>query len=95
MRTEARSDSESRMVLYRLKVILEHLRRWPGSLPDWARELEVSQKTVHRDVELLRNLGLNLTYDRSMKGWLLVETDCACALCGGAVRRDAGFRLKR
>lgn len=76
----------------RLLTLLQRRRYWPG--PELARRLEVSPRTLRRDVERLRSLGYAVAADRGVAGGyqlesadavapLLVDNDEAVALAVG------------
>src|SRR5262245_16033824 len=76
----------------RLLTLLQRRRYWPG--PELARRLEVSDRTLRRDVERLRTLGYSVASDRGVDGGyqlestsglapLLVDNDEAVALAVG------------
>ncbi len=50
----------------RLLSLLQRRRDWPG--PELARELEVSDRTLRRDIERLRELGYAIGADRGSDG---------------------------
>jgi predicted DNA-binding transcriptional regulator YafY len=65
---------EDRAAVFRLGRIhqLTEAGRYPSCqyLAEW---LEVSNRTVQRDIELLRNLGANILYDKLRKGYYYAE----------------------
>lgn len=76
----------------RLLTLLQRRRYWPG--PELADRLEVSARTLRRDVERLRALGYSVESDRGVDGGyrldassalapLLVDNDEAIALAVG------------
>ncbi|HWL43231.1 MAG TPA: YafY family protein [Ilumatobacter sp.] len=76
----------------RLLSLLQRRRYWPG--PELAGRLEVSARTLRRDVERLRSLGYAVESDRGVEGGyrlestaglapLLVDNDEAVALAVG------------
>lgn len=76
----------------RLLTLLQRRRYWPG--PELARRLEISERTLRRDVERLRTLGYSVASDRGVDGGyqlestsglapLLVDNDEAVALAVG------------
>src|SRR4051794_2699195 len=73
----------------RLLSLLQRRRYWPG--PDLAARLEVSDRTLRRDIERLRELGYTVESDRGVDGGyrlggstgdaaLLLDNDEAVAL---------------
>lgn len=73
----------------RLLSLLQRRRYWPG--PDLATRLEISERTLRRDVERLRELGYTVESDRGVDGGyrlgaatgdtlLLLDNDEATAL---------------
>jgi predicted DNA-binding transcriptional regulator YafY len=50
----------------RLLTLLQRRRYWPG--PELARRLEVSERTLRRDIERLRGLGYDVASDRGVDG---------------------------
>lgn len=84
------ADTASRTM--RLLSLLQRRRYWPG--PELAARLDVSPRTLRRDVERLRNLGYAIESDRGVDGGyrldsttglapLLVDNDEAIALAVG------------
>ena len=84
------SDTAARTM--RLLTLLYRRRYWPG--PELARRLEVSERTLRRDIERLRVLGYSVASDRGVDGGyqlesaaglapLLVDGDEAVALAVG------------
>lgn len=76
----------------RLLTLLQRRRYWPG--PELARRLEVSERTLRRDIERLRALGYSVASDRGVDGGyqldsasglapLLIDNDEAVALAIG------------
>lgn len=76
----------------RLLTLLQRRRYWPG--PELARRLEISERTLRRDIERLRALGYSVASDRGVEGGyqlesasglapLLVDNDEAVALAVG------------
>ncbi len=76
----------------RLLTLLQRRRYWPG--PELAGRLEVSGRTLRRDIERLRSLGYTVASDRGVDGGyqlesssglapVLVDTDEAVALAVG------------
>lgn len=77
----------------RLLSLLQRRRYWPG--PELAARLEVSERTLRRDVERLRSIGYSVESDRGVDGGyrlestnsglapLLVDNDEAVALAVG------------
>lgn len=76
----------------RLLTLLQRRRYWPG--PELAERLEVSARTLRRDIERLRLLGYGVESDRGVEGGyrlesttglapLLVDNDEAVALAVG------------
>jgi predicted DNA-binding transcriptional regulator YafY len=76
----------------RLLTLLQRRRYWPG--PELARRLEVSERTLRRDIERLRGLGYAVASDRGVDGGyqlestsglapVLVDSDEAVALAVG------------
>jgi predicted DNA-binding transcriptional regulator YafY len=76
----------------RLLSLLQRRRYWPG--PELAGRLEVSERTLRRDIERLRMLGYSVVSDRGVDGGyqlesaaglapLLVDDDEAVALAVG------------
>jgi predicted DNA-binding transcriptional regulator YafY len=81
------SDTTARTL--RLLSLLQRRRYWPG--PDLAARLEVSDRTLRRDIERLRELGYTVESDRGVDGGyrlagstgdaaLLLDNDEATAL---------------
>ncbi|WP_420450250.1 helix-turn-helix transcriptional regulator [Ilumatobacter sp.] len=50
----------------RLLTLLQRRRYWPG--PELASQLEISERTLRRDVERLRDLGYTVDSDRGVDG---------------------------
>jgi len=84
------SDTAARTM--RLLTLLQRRRYWPG--PELARRLEISERTLRRDIERLRTLGYSVASDRGVDGGyqlesasglapLLVDNDEAVALAVG------------
>lgn len=80
----------------RLLSLLQRRRYWPGS--DLARRLGISDRTLRRDIERLRELGYTVDSDRGVDGGyrlggstgdavLLLENDEAVALAVRSTRR--------
>lgn len=67
------SDSRSRML--RLLSLLQTHRYWPGS--ELAERLEVSPRTVRRDVERLRDLGYPVSASRGVAGGYQLQAGAA------------------
>jgi predicted DNA-binding transcriptional regulator YafY len=76
----------------RLLTLLQRRRYWPG--PELAHRLEISLRTLRRDIERLRALGYSVASDRGVDGGyqldsasglapLLVDNDEAVALAVG------------
>jgi predicted DNA-binding transcriptional regulator YafY len=76
----------------RLLNLLQRRRYWPG--PELAQRLEISERTLRRDIERLRALGYTVASDRGVDGGyqldstanlapLLVDNDEAVALAVG------------
>lgn len=61
----------------RLLSLLQRRRYWPG--PELAGRLEVSPRTLRRDVERLRALGYTVTSDRGVDGGYQLESTAAVA----------------
>jgi len=86
MMSEARrqkSERLSRPPLERMQVIIGLMRR--GNYPNatgLARLLETSKKSIHRDIEFLRDrLFFDIRYDGSRFGYFLAQGPCGCPFC--------------
>jgi predicted DNA-binding transcriptional regulator YafY len=86
----AMADTAARTM--RLLSLLQRRRYWPG--PELAARLEVSERTLRRDIDRLRTLGYSVVSDRGVDGGyqlesaaglapLLVDDDEAVALAVG------------
>lgn len=61
----------ARVLLFRLKRIAEYVREErPFTCTTIAQKLEVSAKTIHRDIDFMRDfLGYDLSFDLSTNTW--------------------------
>ncbi|MET0275306.1 MAG: YafY family protein [Acidimicrobiia bacterium] len=61
----------------RLLTLLQRRRYWPG--PELARRLEVSDRTLRRDIDRLRSLGYTVASDRGVDGGYQLEATAGLA----------------
>jgi predicted DNA-binding transcriptional regulator YafY len=73
----------------RLLTLLQRRRYWPG--PELAGRLEVSERTLRRDIERLRSLGYSVVSDRGVDGGY--RLDSASGLAPLLVDRDEAVAL--
>ncbi len=80
----------------RLAHIIAELRNGSAIALDLALDLDVSEKTINRDMQTLRELGFKIDTcctGADVRGYLLAAQLVECCLCGQAVRRLPRFRI--
>lgn len=81
----AMKERRRKSSLWRLRMI--HQRIADGTYPNattLAREMELSTKTIHRDLDFLRDfLQLPMCYDAARHGWHYSASVATCPLCQG------------
>ena len=90
------SDTPARLL--QLLSLLQTPRDWPGS--ELAERLQVSRRTIRRDVQRLRDLGYPVQATMgAVGGYRLVDvanaTDERCRAAGRAARGPSAARLRR
>lgn len=61
----------------RLLTLLQRRRHWPG--PELAERLDISERTLRRDIERLRTLGYAVAADRGVDGGYRLESNAGIA----------------
>lgn len=82
---------QSRSVIARLQFVAERIASGRGmTIGEIAGEWEVSYRTIHRDVEFLRDqLGHQLVFDTKANGWFYTEAPPAMISVKPRVHRQA------
>jgi hypothetical protein len=75
-----RPGAESRAPIQRFHLILERLRFGSATLSELGKMLEISARTVARDVEFLRS-RLLMPIETNWQGCFLTQTVTRCPLC--------------
>lgn len=86
----------ARPTIERFKLISSFLLRRPMNATQLAQKLEVSTKTIHRDLEFMRDrIGLPIEYDYAKNGYKFTRSVPLCACCGGGgkMKRLIGFLI--
>ncbi len=76
----------ARPAIERIKLISGFIISRPMNATQLAERLEVSTKTIHRDLEFMRDrIGLPIEFDYEKNGYKFTRTVALCACCGGGV----------